>query len=168
MDRYLTRLHEALLSATGGLTQEALCSHPEGKWSTAEVLEHLYLTYQHTGKGFVRCLEAGKPLATSPTLRQRLSTMLVVELGYFPQGRSSPERVRPRGTPAETVLSGIGRELESMDQLIGQAETRFGTRACLLDHPILGPLTGRQWRRFHWIHARHHLKQIEALRQGIA
>jgi hypothetical protein len=149
------------------MSREALGLHPEGKWSTAEVLEHLYLSYLYTGKGFARCLEAGRPLASSPTFRQRLNTMLVVEVGYFPKGRSSPERVRPRGTPAETILSGIGQQLETMDHLIAEAEMRYGTSACLVDHPVLGPLTGRQWRRFHWIHACHHLKQIERLRQSI-
>jgi hypothetical protein len=26
-------------------------------------------------------------------------------------------------------------------------------------------LTGRQWRKFHWVHGHHHLKQIRDLRQ---
>jgi hypothetical protein len=29
---------------------------------------------------------------------------------------------------------------------------------------ILGPLTIRQWRKFHLIHGRHHIKQIRAIR----
>jgi hypothetical protein len=165
MDRYLTRLHEALLSATRDMTPETLMRHPEGKWSAADVLEHLYLTYKNTGKGFVRCLQAGKPLASSPTFRQRLRTMLVAKLGYFPQGRNSPDSVRPRGTATETIRSEILRQLETMDQVIGEAEVRYGSSVCLLDHPILGPLTGKQWRKFHWVHGRHHVKQIERLKQ---
>jgi hypothetical protein len=168
MDRYLTRLHEALLSATHDMTPEALVRRPAGKWSAAEVLEHLYLTYRNTGKGFVRCLEAGKPLASLPTFRQRLKTMLVAELGYFPHGRNSPDSVRPRGTPTETVMSEIGRQLEAMDQVIGEAEVRYGSTVCLLDHPVLGPLTGKQWRKFHWVHGCHHVKQIERLKQRIS
>jgi Protein of unknown function (DUF1569) len=168
MDRYLTRLHEALLSATRGMTPETLMRHPEGKWSAADVLEHLYLTYKNTGKGFVRCLQAGKPLASSPTFRQRLRTMLVAELGYFPQGRNSPDGVRPRGTATETIRSEILRQLETMDQVIGEAEVRYGSSVRLLDHPILGPLTGKQWRKFHWVHGRHHVKQIERLKQRVS
>ena len=168
MDRYLTRLHEALLSATCDMTPEALMRHPEGKWSAGEVLEHLYLTYKNTGKGFVRCLQAGKPLASSPNLRQRLKAMLVADLGYLPQGRNAPDGVRPRGAARETILSEIGRQLEAMDQVIGEAEVRYGSGVCLLDHPILGPLTGKQWRKFHWVHGRHHVKQIERLKQRIS
>ena len=57
MDAYLQRLQEAIASATHGMTAEDLRRHPEGKWSTAEVLEHLYLTYTGTTKAFERCLQ---------------------------------------------------------------------------------------------------------------
>jgi len=29
---------------------------------------------------------------------------------------------------------------------------------------VLGPLTASQWRKFHWIHGRHHVKQISERR----
>jgi hypothetical protein len=31
---------------------------------------------------------------------------------------------------------------------------------------ILGPLTGAQWRKFHLVHGRHHVKQVLHLRAG--
>jgi Protein of unknown function (DUF1569) len=166
MDRYLKRLHEEVLAATRVIRPEELLRHPEGKWCAAEVLEHLYLTYTTTAKGFVRCLQAEKPLASAPTWRQRLAITLVAEIGYLPVGRNSPDRVRPRGMPVETVATEIGPQIESMDKLITEAETRFGSGVPLMDHPILGPLTAKQWRKFHWIHGRHHLKQITRLCKG--
>src|SRR5437867_3265241 len=60
MDFYLQRLQEALTAATRGMTVEDLTRHPEGKWNTAEVLEHLYLTYTGTVKGFRALPESGK------------------------------------------------------------------------------------------------------------
>jgi hypothetical protein len=36
-----------------------------------------------------------------------------------------------------------------------------------LDHPILGPLTGGQWRKFHLVHGLHHVKQIRRLRESL-
>lgn len=165
MDSYLKRLHQAITSATEGITAEELLRHPEGKWSTSEVLEHLYLTYTGTVKGFTRCLEAGKPLASKPTGRQRLRALVVAELGYFPNGRSAPERTRPRGMAAEKVLTEIGSTITRMDELISQCEAQYRKRIKVLDHPVLGPLTTRQWRKFHWVHGRHHMKQIRQLRE---
>jgi hypothetical protein len=166
MDAYLERLREAITSATHGMTAEDLGRHPEGKWSTAEVLEHLYLTYTGTVKGFERCLQAGKPLARAPLLKDRMRTFVVTGLGHLPQGRKAPERTLPRGMPAAEVTREIGPRILDMEDLIAQCEARFGKRTRVLDHPILGPLTARQWRKFHWVHGRHHVKQIQKLRRA--
>ncbi len=160
MDRYLERLHTAIASAISGLTSEDLTRRPEGKWSTAEILEHLYLTYAGTVKGFERCVKAGKALGGIPTFKQRLRIAVVTDVGYLPKGRKAPDRACPRGMPVEEVVADIGPQIAAMDKLIAQCEARYGSRIKVLDHPILGPLTARQWRKFHWIHGRHHVRQI--------
>ena len=130
------------------------------------MLEHLYLTYTGTVKGFERCLQAGKPLARAPLLKDRMRTFVVTGLGHLPQGRKAPERTLPRGMPAAEVTREIGPRILDMEDLIAQCEARFGKRTRVLDHPILGPLTARQWRKFHWVHGRHHVKQIQKLRRA--
>ena len=52
--------------------------------------------------------------------------------------------------------------LRAMDLALAGAEQRFGTAALLANHPYFGGLTAAQWRKFHWRHTRHHLKQIRA------
>lgn len=164
MDSYLQRLRQEVTSATGGMSREQLTRRPEGKWSTAEILEHLYLTYTGTQKAFERCLIAGKPLAGVPTFKQRLATAAITEFGYFPTGRKSPDQVYPRGMSAEKVVADIGPQIDAMDKAIAQCEERYGSRIKVLDHPVLGPLSARQWRKFHLIHGRHHVRQILKLR----
>jgi hypothetical protein len=165
MDPYLQRLQEAIASATHGMTAEELGRHTEGKWSTAEVLEHLYLTYTGTVKGFERCLHEGKPLARTPLFKDRMRTFVVTRVGHMPEGRKAPERTMPRGMMADEVMREIGPRISAMDEVIAQCEGRFGKRTRVLDHPILGPLTARQWRKFHWVHGQHHVKQIWKLRK---
>jgi len=87
VDSCLEQLQIAVASATTGMTADDLTRHPEGKWSAAEVLEHLYLSYTGTIKGCERCLQTGKSLARSPSWRDRLVTALVVGVGYLPRGR---------------------------------------------------------------------------------
>jgi len=65
---------------------------------------------------------------------------------------------------AEEVVQSIGPELMAMDAAITRCEERFGASPRLMDHPVLGPLTAQQWRKFHWVHGRHHVKQLWALR----
>src|SRR5579864_5535265 len=111
MDFYLQRLQNAISSVTEGMSAEMLTRRPQAdKWSAAEVLEHLYLTYTGTIKGFERCLEAGKPLARVPTLMDHVRTAVVVKLGHMPEGRKSPENARPRGLPCEKVLAEVAEK----------------------------------------------------------
>jgi len=168
MDSYLERLHQAVAAATQGMCDEDPESRSDGKWSAAEVLEHLYLTYTGTSKAFDRCLQAGKPLASASTLKHRVAAFLVTELGYFPEGRKSPEHACPKGISTEKVVADICPQIAAMDKIIAQCQERFGSRKKVLDHPVLGPLTASQWRKFHWVHGRHHIKQILERRKSLA
>ncbi len=164
MDSYLRQLQESISAAASGMTAEQLKWHPAGKWSTTEILEHLLLTYSGTVRGFKRCLQVGKPIATSPSWKHRFSTFVVLNLQYFPKGRQAPAPTRPKGTPAEVVLPAIQGNIAAMDEAIRACAQKFGDRVKLVDHPILGPLTADEWRKFHWIHACHHVRQIQRLR----
>ena len=163
VDPHLQRLQREISSAVAGLSPQQLTWHPPGKWCAAEVLEHLYLTYTGTVKGFERVAEAGKSLATRQSWKQRGRTFVVVGLGYLPSGREAPPVARPRGVPPEKVLSEIAPKIAEMDTIMTRCEESLGSRNKLLDHPILGPLTAAQWRKFHLVHGLHHVKQIRAL-----
>jgi hypothetical protein len=166
MDSRLDKLKESLQSAVEGMSSEQLSWHPPGKWCAAELLEHLYLTYTGTIKGFERVVKNGKPLASRASMAQRVLTLIVVGLGHMPAGRKAPAMVQPKGLPAEEVRNQIGAKMVAMDAIIAQCEARFGRRVRLLDHPILGPLSATQWRKLHLVHGQHHLKQILRLREN--
>jgi hypothetical protein len=164
MDFYLRRLQNAIASVTDGMTTELLLRHLEGKWCTAEILEHLYLTYTGTIKGFERALKAGRPLARNLRWDDWFRSFVVLGIGYLPEGRTAPQNTTPRGLPAEQVLAQVSQKITAMDAVIAQAEEKYGKQTRLLDHPVLGPLRGQQWRKFHWVHGQHHVKQMRNLR----
>jgi hypothetical protein len=166
VDSHLQKVQREIASAVASLSPEQLSWHPPGKWCAAEVLEHLYLTYTGTTKGFERVAQAGGSLATAASWRQRGRTLVVVGLGYFPSGREAPAVARPRGVPIEKVLAEIEAKIAEMDEIMTRCEEKLGKRSKLLDHPVLGPLTATQWRKFHLVHGLHHIKQIRRLRQG--
>jgi hypothetical protein len=93
--------------------------------------------------------------------------MVVVKLGHMPQGRKAPQNAMPRGLPPERVLAEVVDKIAAMDAVITEAESKFGCELRLLDHPILGPLQAKEWRKFHWVHGRHHLKQMQRLRDEL-
>ena len=169
MDSTLQRVKDAIEAATGGMSAQQLAQHPEGKWPAAGILEHLSITFGGTARLMRKCMEGGKPLGSAPTLKQRLAVLLVTGWGYFPAGRPAPEFTQPKGLSGEVALQTIRDNLAAMDQGLAECEQRFGSEVKIADHVVLGPLTIPQWRRFHWVHTRHHMKQIERLRRdGVA
>lgn len=165
MDPHLKRLQNEIADAVSGLDSEQRSWHEPGKWCVAEILEHLYLSYSGTVKGCGRVLEAGKPLGSRPTLRNRVQALVVVGWGYMPSGRKSPEAARPRGLAAAKVFGEIQARISEMDAALTQAAVKFGSRRKVLDHPLLGPFSVTQWRKFHLVHGMHHVKQIRRLKQ---
>ena len=168
MHIYLHLVQQAIDDAVRGMDSRQLSWHREGKWNAAAILEHLSLTYSGTAKGLQRCLEAERPSATPPSGRERLARLVVTGLRYMPPGRKAPAMVVPRGAAPDTVLADVQRNLAAADQAISRCEARFGARTKIANHPILGPLTAQQWRTFHLVHTRHHMKQIARIRADIA
>ena len=160
MDSYLERLRQELEDAIAGASPGDLTRGPVGKWNAAEILEHLFLTYKNTNRGLAKCLEQGTPLVARARLKHRMAALLVVNLGYLPAGRKAPERATPRGMPREEVQQAIAPELQRMGLSLDDCERRFGAGTKIMDHPLLGPLTAGEWRKFHWVHGRHHARQI--------
>lgn len=164
MDFYLQRALDAIERETRGMPADQLAWHREGKWSAAQVLEHLSLAFSSTSKAMERTLVQGSPARKRATARQWVATLIVVKLGYFPSGRQAPEWTLPRGLDAALAVETIRTALVEMDARIDEAQAKLG-KGVIAVHPIIGPLTAGQWRKFHWEHTRHHMKQIAVLRE---
>ena len=165
MNAKLAELKRTLEDAIRGLTADDLVRHPEGKWNALQVLDHLNLTYTGTIKNFEKCLATGRPSASVDRRAKCWRRTTVVRLGYFPPGRESPRGVCPRDLPPQSVIEEVLQNIERMDSVIAESETRFNGEP-VANHPILGPLTGPEWRKFHLVHGKHHAKQIIRLRNG--
>ncbi len=162
----LQRALDDIDAATRGMDAGELDQRTGARWSPAQILEHLALGFGATAKGAARCLESGRPAASVPTLRHRVATAVVVRFGYLPSGRTAPERTRPRGLSGDAAMQAVRANLIAMDEGLARCAERFGARVPILAHPILGPLSVAQWRTFHRVHTRHHMKQIVRLREG--
>jgi hypothetical protein len=162
MDRYLQRADAALHQCAGGLSLEQLTRRPSDKWTIAEILEHLARAFSGTEAGAHRALARGRPAASTADLSAVFRIWVVVECGYLPAGRPAPAMTLPQGIDPGTALVTAIDSLRRMDAALNAAAAQFGAGVKLMDHPILGPLSTRQWRRFHWVHTRHHVRQIRA------
>ena len=147
-------------------TQATPFAHPE-KWSIQQIVEHLLNTYRGTIPAISARVDKRSATRAKPNLRQRIAQFMIIQLGQFPNGRIAPAAVSP--SLPTTVQSGdelaakVSAELRKLDEVTARGEHLFGDRRAVA-HIILGPLSMQQWRRFHLIHGRHHLKQIRNIR----
>jgi len=150
----------ALRDGVAGMTAAQMSGRPAGKWSAGEIVDHLLKTFASTAYILERCLEQGAPKGRAVRPVERLKAFIVLDVGYFPTGIKAPAIAEPSSSPSSTVLQDGLDALARFDRAAAQAESRFGTRARLANHPVLGPFSARQWRRFHLVHTRHHMKQL--------
>lgn len=167
MNRDLEACRSIIESAIAGLDDVQGAVRVDGRWSIAEIVEHLDRTYTGTSKGLARCLETGATRATAPTARTRLRRFAIVTIGWFPTGIEAPRHVVPSGAILLSAVTARARQhLAEMDEIFVQVRERFGRQA-VLDHPLLGPFTIADWARFHFVHTRHHCAQIRERRGRI-
>jgi hypothetical protein len=159
------RVLDTMNSTIEGMSDEQLRWHPEGKWSTAQILEHLALAFSATEKKMASVLsQSAVPALPGPNFKQRIAALLVLRFSYIPPGRKAPEHILPQGIAPEEAVEAAHATLLSLDKVISQCETRFGKNATVLQNPILGPLNANDWRKFHKVHTLHHIEQIVELR----
>jgi len=163
MDHYLAAALEAIDETVGGLPVESIARRPAdpARWSIAQILEHLTLAFRANRAAFEKALASGELRARPPLLKQRVLRLLVVDLGYFPRAEA-PELTRPSGSiRVEESVPAIRAALESLDATLTQVASRFGSEALAANHPYFGGMSVAQWRKFHWRHTLHHMKQVE-------
>jgi hypothetical protein len=152
---------KALIEQTvGTATAEELGRPVPGKWSPAQILEHLRLSYHFTTRALDRLLAGEERPLRTPTLWQRIARWVVIDVGYFPKVQA-PSAVRPDSAPLSSdPRGGALLALDEMDAALARAEQRFGADRPVVTHPRFAAMSVAQWRAFHLAHTRHHLRQV--------
>lgn len=161
MDAWLDRLQKEIEETTRDLLDSDWRRAPEGRWSCAQILEHLGRSYGTTAKMLeLRMGVGGPPQLRAARISEFLTKVLILNLEIFPSGALSPTQVRPQGDPGPVALQRALHNLERMDLAITSAEERWGSKQPVAMHPVLGPLSTGQWRKFHFMHGHHHVLQM--------
>jgi len=132
----------------------------EGKWTRAEVVEHLSLAYE----AVIRELETGEgmKLRLTPWRRNLTRWVLLPHILFhrsFPIRAPSPREIRPRGVRAPRdealrQLRELGGRFEETMERAAQAGGGWVT------HPFFGRVAPLKAVRFVGVHMEHHRRQI--------
>ena len=133
---------------------------PPGKWTPAQVVEHLALGLSLSAETFKSRKNHG-PMSRRPrTPAEKIAKLFIFGFRWFPPGRKAPERTTPAaGITRTTAEQHFLAALEAWDQ-VDRALLPERRANLFVKHPRMGDLTVEEWMRFHMIHARHHARQI--------
>jgi hypothetical protein len=131
-----------------------------GKWSPAEIAEHLSLTYQH----LMSELRGGPPARVKGSrlfrfaVRYRFLPKLLRD-GTIPAGVRAPREVRP-DRQAEDREAGLERFQALSVEFEEEITLRRASGGGVLTHPYFGTLDPDRGIRFVDVHIRHHTRQL--------
>lgn len=151
---------EEFVSAARRVAEGAWSTGPApGRWSPAQVAEHIAISYEMGGSifdgdwagprvpGFLRPLVRG--IFLRPVLRR----------GAFPRKAKAPKPFQPTASPAPRALL-LDRLSASATAFERGAASFAASGRSVIDHPIFGRLPLADYVRLQVIHTRHHLPQL--------
>jgi len=158
----LANLSQVVLGPLAGRPEGDWYAAPAGKWSAAQIVQHLALALDYSGRTFAARRGHAPMRRRRRTLREVVSYVMVLRVGWAPGRWRAPALSRPAAHPARGEVE--RQFLEGLDRLTGlERELLPGRGADLfVKHPVLGDLTLPEWLRFHAWHCAHHARQIRA------
>jgi hypothetical protein len=132
-----------------------------GKWSIAQIVRHLAIGIDYSAATLEKRADR-KDLKRRATPKQTLLRHLYLGLGHVKQGRDAPEGTVPEERPdPEATLAQFRMGVARLETMI-TAWPEERQLSVFAKNPALGDLNLPEWVRFHFVHCRHHAKQIQA------
>ncbi len=159
--RPLGELPDLVLGPLRGRADSEWERGPAGKWTPAQIVEHLALGLTLSAATFQSRRNHAPMKRRRRTPAEQVARLFIFGLRRFPPGRKAPERTTPppqidrRAAEAHFLAA-----IEAWDQ-VDRALLPERRADLFVKHPRMGDLTVEEWMRFHVIHARHHAKQIQ-------
>ncbi len=158
--RQLSSLEAVVLDPLGDVSTAEWTAAPEGKWSIAQIVEHLAIAFELVGTGF-SALPETEVSERDATPAQAVLRHTLLGSGELPKGMRAPDISHPSEDPdPELVVAQFRMGIEQTRALVEDwsEERQLST---YLRHPALGDLNLPEWVRFHFVHCTLHARQIE-------
>ena len=167
MDSRLLAALEAIDSIAGPLAPEVIGRPRDGRWSIGEILEHLTLAFTANAEAIEKTVASGQRRVRRPSWKQTLGRIMVLDVGYFPKVQAPEMTVPTGGVDPAVSLVAIRAGLARVDEALSRAAASFGENVAVVNHPYLAGLSVTHWRKLHWRHTIHHMRQVRAIASDV-
>lgn len=166
----ISRQRTGLLNSVQGLDGAQSGYRPStGSWCIDDVLHHLALTEEASGKLLARMLKRAREEGLAPDPDPERSVLGAIEdlvAGADDEKAPAPDRVIPRShLPAAEALARLAASrrklLETLESL-----SAFDLSRLRYPHPFFGELDTYQWVLITGWHERRHTRQIERIKSS--
>jgi hypothetical protein len=153
-------LPDLVLGPLAGRTDGDWHAAPPGKWSSAQIVEHLAISLDLSSRTFLQRLAKG------PMRRRRRSPVawagywLLIRGGRYPGGFRAAQGTAPGSRPDPAAAAGRFREGHARFRELEPVLLPARRDNLFVKHPFIGDLTLPEWLRFHALHCAHHARQI--------
>ncbi|MBM3762104.1 MAG: DinB family protein [Acidobacteria bacterium] len=155
---------EAILTLCKPLNSEsANRRRADIEWTVSEVVEHLAIVERATLVGLKRTLSQSPADPEKLKATEGKSEIISNRVGVAVNRIQAPAVAQPGGKfgPWPAPLNQLVETRQKLMEFEATDAPGFDTH--LMDHPVLGPMTVRQWLQFIAAHTNRHLIQIESL-----
>ncbi|UFH56888.1 DinB family protein [Spirosoma sp. KNUC1025] len=154
---------QAFVDVTKRSSEEQFHYQPDGKWSVADVIQHLYLSARPLVKLMSGprdvLLQWGKADAPSRAYEELATTYVQI----LATGVKAPAAFTPRpedmNADKNAILERFTQEYQTLIKLIG-TWSELDLDTYMVPHPAFGKLTVREMLHFTSAHTHHHLRLL--------
>lgn len=165
--RQLAALEPMVLGPLHHLPVEDWHRAVPGKWSIAQIVQHLAIGIDYSATTLARRADRDD-LKRRATPGQALLRHVYLGLGRVRPGRNSPMGALPEDHPdLDAALAQFRMGVVRLETMVQDwpPERQLSVFA---RNPALGDLNLPEWVRFHYVHGRHHARQIAARLRWLA
>ncbi len=157
--RQLARLEPMVLHPVHGLSDEEWHHAPAGRWTVAQIVEHLAVSVDLVAQLFE---ERGElPLRRRHSRpHETVLRHLVLISGRIPRGLNAVAAAVPSDEPEPDMATAQFRMGVELMRHLAETWPSQVRESVFLRHPYLGDLNLPEWVRFHYVHSRHHMQEI--------
>ena len=159
VSHHLARLEPLVLAPLHGLSDGDWYRAPKGKWSIAQIVQHVAIGIDLVGRSFA-ALAGTPPMRRQNKPHETVLRHLTLGIGHYPAALKALPQANPDPKPDHDLVTAQFRMGVEQYKEIAGTWTTTQQQDHYVPHPLLGDLNFPEWVRFHFLHCRHHATEI--------